>query len=303
MISTRALVFVRRVRRREQPRDARVQRRDVDGAMRRQALDQLEQAFGVVGHGQASVQRRAAQAAPQRLHPGRERHGARGVALVEQDAGHLAQALEFVGAQHGLRRRGLWRFRRRVEQGALWRARGRGGRDLRRNAQRTLQQHRHRGDVIVAEQALQRGQRQAAIRRSQHRQPGQAVARMGQGPHQLHQVRHHRPQGQRHQVHRPAAYALLRQPAGQVAQVAARPHQHGDGVFGALVVDQRLAHQAHPRCPRPAFPPGPRLRATRPDGSARRAQARLREKRWTGCRQWRPPPRRCGAAAIARTTD
>ncbi len=68
---------------------------------------------------------------------------------------------------------------------------------------------------------------------------------MRQGPHQLHQVCHHRPQRQRHQVHRAAAYAFLRQAAGQVAQMAACPHQHGDGMFGPLVVDQRLAYQVH----------------------------------------------------------
>jgi len=98
--------------------------------------------------------------------------------------------------------------------------------------------------VIVAEQALQGFQRQAAEPRAQHRQPGQAVARMRQRPHQLHQVRHHWPQRQRHQVHRAATDAFLRQPARQIAQVAASAHQDGDRMLAARMVGQRLPHQA-----------------------------------------------------------
>ncbi|MNX96293.1 hypothetical protein D3C86_1286050 [compost metagenome] len=99
--------------------------------------------------------------------------------------------------------------------------------------------------MIVAEQALQGHQRQAAIRRAQHRQPGQPVARMRQRPHQLHEVRDHRPQGQRHQIHGAATDALLREPPGQIAQMTARAHQHRHGMLGPLVIDQRLAHQSH----------------------------------------------------------
>ncbi|MDT4814472.1 hypothetical protein FQZ97_474750 [compost metagenome] len=218
--------------------------------MRRQALDQPEQAFRVVRHRHARVQRRAAQTAPQRFHPGRERHGARCIALVQQNARHLPQPREFVRAQRllrGWRFRRLGRFGRGVEQTALQPGArcGRGRLNLRRDAQGAFQQDRHRRDVVVAKQTLQGRQRQAAVRCAQHRQPGETVAGMGQGPHQLHQIRDHRPQRQGHQVHRAAADAFLRQPAGQIAQMAARPHQHRDRMPGALVIDERLAHQPH----------------------------------------------------------
>ncbi|CAM3664190.1 hypothetical protein ACMA110817_23565 [Achromobacter marplatensis] len=181
-----AVVLVRRIGRGEEPRYACVQRCGVDAAVRCQAFDQLEKAFRVIGHRQAGIQRRAAQAAPQRFHPRREWHGAGVVALVQQDGRHLAQALEFVGAEQRLRRRGFGCGRGRVEQGTLGRRIHRRWQRRPHDAQGALKQHRHRGDVVVAEQALQGRQRQAAIGRAQHRQPRQPVAGMRQRAHQLH---------------------------------------------------------------------------------------------------------------------
>ncbi|MNT99291.1 hypothetical protein D3C72_2421070 [compost metagenome] len=60
----RAVILVRRIGRGEQARNAGVQRCRVDAAVRCEPLQQLEQAFGVVRHRQASVQRRAAQTPP-----------------------------------------------------------------------------------------------------------------------------------------------------------------------------------------------------------------------------------------------
>ena len=97
-----------------------------------------------------------------------------------------------------------------------------------------LQQHGHGRDVILAEQALQR--RSGSGRRTARGQkPGQPVGRMRQ--------RHHQAGRRRHQVHRAAADALLRQPARQVAQMAARAHQHRHGMLAAPF--ERLPHQRH----------------------------------------------------------
>lgn len=223
------------LRRGEQARHRGVQQAGVQSAVRRQPLDQLEQAFGIAGRAGSRIQARPAQAPPQLLQPGGQRQQAGVIGAIQQDRRHGAQAPVFVGRQRLL---GQTARRRRIEQAAL------PALGARRAAQRAFEQRGHRRQLIGAEQALQRSQGQAAPWRAQHRQPGQPVARMRQRARQLHQIGHHGAQPQRHQLDGAAGNSFLRQAARQAAQVAAGAHQDRDGMAAAFVLGQRRAHQA-----------------------------------------------------------